>query len=118
MAEYDDTDARRRALEAEATQRVRREFLRLWKLKCSRHLRMKLTDEHIAQFMGITGNTVNRKLNGATRIKQRLLNELTNVETVIDANRMPVLADHHGYYDPRLRNAILSYQIRHPLDRR
>ncbi len=102
----------------EAVQRERREFLRRWKLKWSRQLRTKLTDEHLAQFIGITGNTVNRKLNGATQIKRRLINSLTNVDTVIDANRMPEMADHHGYFDPDLRRAILSYQIRHPLDRR
>jgi hypothetical protein len=103
---------------ADAVQRERREFLRRWKLKWSRLLRMKLTDEHIAQFIGITGNTVNRKINGSVKIKQRLINALVNIDSAIDANRMPELADHKGYYDPDLRRAILSYQIRHPLDYR
>lgn len=96
----------------EAIQRERREMLRLWKKKWSRLLRMKVTDRHIASLTGLTGGTINRKLNGKVSIKTRMVPALTNIETVIDANRLPCNCPDD------LKRAILSYQIRHPLDRR
>lgn len=98
--------------EEEKIQRERREFLRLWKKKWSRLLRMKVTDRHIASMIGLTGGTVNRKLNGELSIRAGMLTALTNIETVIDANRLPCNCPQD------LKRAILSYQIRHPLDRR
>lgn len=125
MADKNDTDAQvRRAMrrlqrsrappspEEEAIQRERREFLRLWKLKWSRLLRRRMTDRHIAELIGLTAGTVKRKRNGKIRISRRMKPALTNIDTVIDANRMP------DGCPQDLRPAIISYQTRHPLDRR
>lgn len=96
----------------EAVQRERREFMRRWKLKWSRLLRMRVTDRHIAELVGLATDTIRHKRNGQTTISTRMEPALTNIDTVIDANRLP-------YGCPEdLKRAIISYQIRHPLSRR
>lgn len=95
----------------EAVRRERREMLRRWKLKWSRLLRMRVTDRHIAELVGLTEASIRRKRNGQQRISKRMKPALTNIDTVIDANRLP------DDCPEDLRRAIISYQIRHPLAR-